>query len=377
MLRWALAVLLAAPLAFSQKWNLQYFYDEAGSQLELTGLAFPSAERGIAIGAIYDRDHRKPRFTALVTSDGGAKWALVPLKEFPRSIFFLNDSTGWMVTTDGLWFTQESGRSWTRIADQIKPDKKLGPTPPGGLILRVWFLNTQHGFAVGFQKAVFETQDGGRTWKPVAEAAKPESKAEYTLYTQIAFADDKHGIIGGSYSPPESGSELPEWMEPERTLRKREVPRLLLELTTPDGGATWASGTAPIVGSLADLHLAGTSGLAVFQYTDSFEWPSEVFRLDLTTAASASVFKQKDRRITSAVVYPGQRAFLGAVEPQGSLRSSPIPGKVKILSTSDLKDWQEMKVDYRAVASSLVLAGPDPEHLWVATDTGMILHLVP
>jgi hypothetical protein len=22
-----------------------------------------------------------------------------------------------------------------------------------------------------------------------------------------------------------------------------------------------------------------------------------------------------------------------------------------------------------------VMAGPDPEHLWVATDTGMILHL--
>jgi len=63
------------------------------------------------------------------------------------------------------------------------------------------------------------------------------------------------------------------------------------------------------------------------------------------------------------------------VEPPGRLRSAPIPGKVRMLSSTNLKDWVEMPVDYRAVAQSLVLAGPDAEHLWVATDTGMILRL--
>ena len=42
---------------------------------------------------------------------------------------------GWMVTDDGLWFTEESGRSWKRIADQLKPNKKLKPSPPGGLVI--------------------------------------------------------------------------------------------------------------------------------------------------------------------------------------------------------------------------------------------------
>jgi len=46
-----------------------------------------------------------------------------------------------------------------------------------------------------------------------------------------------------------------------------------------------------------------------------------------------------------------------------------------MLESRDLKNWSEMPVDYRAVAQSLVLAGPDPDHLWAATDTGMILHL--
>src|SRR5260370_1173880 len=47
----------------------------------------------------------RPKYTALVTSDGGTHWSLTPLKEYPRSIFFLNDSLGWMVTMNGLWFT--------------------------------------------------------------------------------------------------------------------------------------------------------------------------------------------------------------------------------------------------------------------------------
>jgi hypothetical protein len=35
-----------------------------------------------------------------------------------------------------------------------------------------------------------------------------------------------------------------------------------------------------------------------------------------------------------------------------------------------------MEVDYRAVAQHAVLSGPDAHHLWVATDTGMILGLI-
>jgi hypothetical protein len=29
-----------------------------------------------------------------------------------------------------------------------------------------------------------------------------------------------------------------------------------------------------------------------------------------------------------------------------------------------------MEVDYRAVATTLILAGPDRQHLWAATETG-------
>jgi hypothetical protein len=368
---------LCLPALFAQKWTIQYFYDEDRSRLELTDLAFPSAERGIAVGTIQDeREGRKPRYTALVSSDGGAKWSLVPLKEFPRSIFFLNDSLGWLVTPNAIWFTEESGRTWTKVSDQIKPSKKFGEPPPGGLILRVWFLDPQHGFAAGLQRSVFETRDGGRSWSPVEEAPKPPSNPQYTSYSRLAFADARHGLIVGGYSPP-GQSDLPSWMEPERAMRRYQFPTLALLLETHDGGAKWISSTAPLFGSIASLRLAGVDGLAVFVYNDSFEWPSEVYHIDLSSGKSESVFRENDRRVTDSAVFTGRRAFLAAVEPPGRLHSTPIPGKVKMLTSANLKDWTELEVDYKAVARSLVLAGPDADHLWAATDTGMILRLTP
>ena len=117
MPKWLPAALLAIliPAAQAQpKWTLQYFYDQNGKDLHITDLAFLSADRGVAVGEIVDREGRKPQYTAVVTSDGGVHWSLVPLKEFPRSLFFLDESSGWLVTSESIWFTAEAGRSWTR-----------------------------------------------------------------------------------------------------------------------------------------------------------------------------------------------------------------------------------------------------------------------
>ncbi len=361
----------------NQRWKLQYFYDEIGTELQIVGLAFPSALRGVAVGAIVDsRGGHKPKPTALVTGDGGAHWTPVPLQDTPRSLFFLDDANGWMIGREGFWFTGDTGRTWTRLCNQLKAGKKLGEE---GLILRVAFLDPRHGFAVGMQKSVFETKDGGRSWAPVGEAATPSSNPAYSTYTHIAWANDRHGMIVGGYSPPRKDAENePDWVDPERALQRRQVPTLTIEMETRDGGTKWTSATAPLLGSLISLSLRGTSGLGVFAYADSFMWPSEVFHFDLATGKSSSVFKQKDRRVTDALVFSDKadsdaQGLLAAVEPPGQMASAPVPGKVRILNSANLTDWEEMNVDYRAVAGFVILSGPDPEHVWAATDTGMIL----
>lgn len=377
MRRLVLCVLLLAPAALAQKWTIQYFYDVDQAQLDLVDLAFPSAQHGVAVGMIYKSTaaNQKPKPASLVTSDGGAHWTQVPLSEEPRSLFFLNESLGWMVTEKGIWATEDSGRTWKKISDQQKPNKKIGQAPP--LILRLWFLDPQHGFAVGYQKTALETRDGGHTWTAIEEAAKPAANPSFTAYTRIAFAGPKKGLIVGGATPPrrDESTSLPAWMDPQSAATRRQVPTLTLLLQTVDGGTQWISSTAPLFGEVTSFHLAGDEGLTVFGFSDSFEWPSEVYRLDLTTGKSTRAFREKNRRVTDSAIFAGPRAFLAAVEPTGRLTSSPIPGKVRMLTSANLTDWKEMDVDYKAVARSLVLSGPDPDHLWAATDTGMILHL--
>jgi hypothetical protein len=371
-------LILLAPAAMAQRWNIQYFYDEDAKQLFIEDLAFPSAQRGIAVGTIYDEFGKKPKYTSLVTSDGGEHWTLQPLREQPRSIFFLNDSVGWMVTDNGLWLTEESGRSWKRISDQLKPNKKLGEPLEGGLILRVWFLDAQHGFGIGYQKTMVETHDGGRTWTPVEQAAKPSANPAHTAYTQIWFDQGKLGIVvGGSVPPRPDDPRFPAWMEPEQASHRRQIPTLTIMVQTTSAGKEWSATTAPLFGIITSVRVSAPAALAVFEFNDSFDWPSEVFRLDMQSGKNVRIFREKNRRVVDSALFPGPRAFLAAVEPPGRLNSTPIPGKVKMLTSTDFEVWTEMDVDYKAVARTLVMAGPDANHMWAATDTGMILHLIP
>ena len=104
-----LAVYAAAQPATAPRWRVQYFYDEDKSTLVISDLQFPSPTRGVAVGTIVEGKSHKP--VALVTADGGAHWTKADVQEDPVSLFFLNESLGWMVTDKGLWSTTEVGRN--------------------------------------------------------------------------------------------------------------------------------------------------------------------------------------------------------------------------------------------------------------------------
>ena len=107
-----------------------------------------------------------------------------------------------MVTDDGFWYTEESGRSWKKIAPQIKPDKKISQVA-GGLIMRVWFQTPKRGFAIGLQKALYETSDGGVDLEAVLEAAQPAGNPAFTAYTRISFdGKDRYDLRVVAAAPP-------------------------------------------------------------------------------------------------------------------------------------------------------------------------------
>lgn len=357
-MRLILPALLFASFANAAEWRVAYFYDNAREVLNLTDLAFPSAQRGIAIGSIEDQlGIRRPRNVAMVTADSGASWAEVKLADAPYSLFFLDDSTGWMVTEQGIWKTEESGRSW----------KRLSKHSPGAL-LRVWFLDNSHGFAVGYEKTVLESKDGGKSWKPVAAAQLPTGNRNYAVYSQIFFANKQMGLIAGSAIPP---------VRRGLSANNRQIPTMTLQLATNDGGATWKPSAAPLLGEITELKMQGGKGLALFTFNNQFEVPSEVYHLAAANGDNLSAFRAKDRRVTDIELFEGH-AFLAAVEPPRMAKEvAGLPGKVHVLESTNLSTWTEIPVDYRATGARLMLSGPDAQHMFLATDNGMILRFIP
>jgi len=355
----------ATPPPYKERWAIKYFYDEEASSLVITDLQFPSAKRGIASGFIAKPNDKGNKPVVLVSSDSGERWTLFPIKDFPRSLFFLDDGTGWMVGDKNLWKTEESGRSWQKLNNSPKE------------INRVWFVSRERGWAVGAQKQVLETVDGGITWTPLAAAALPKVNPETTSYNVITFAGEKDGIIAGWSNPLREG-ELPNWMDPKKARDRPQWPTTIALLQTRNGGQTWLPSTASIFGHMSRISLAPNGdSLGLVEFQDNFSYPSEVFLASgQSKGRNERVFRESNRFITDVLLAPGGAGYLAGVEAIGTVRNSPVPGKLKILRSTDHKTWTEMPVDYRADAHRAILAAPDEINVWVATDTGIILKLV-
>lgn len=359
----ALATRAAGPSEARERWRRIYFYDELESSLVINDFKFTSAHHGVAAGFLVDKKGRiKP--TALTSDDGGVHWTFAPLKEVPLSLFFLDEKRGWMVADKAIWQSEDGGRTW----------RKLGNLDDA---VRIYFLDAQHGFAIGEQKTVRETADGGKEWTDVSAAAQPESNPERTVYNWIDFAGSRTGIITGWNQPAGRGaSGLPEWMSPSSTRFRREAPRVSIFLQTRDGGKTWDATTGSLFGHVTCVRLSPAGfGLGLIEFANAFEWPSEVFRIDATSGNSERVYREKNRLVTDVALPPTGPAYLAGIEKLDRLSDSPVPGKVKILRSEDLANWQEMEVDYRATAHRAMLSAVDDRDIWVATDTGMILKL--
>lgn len=354
----------AVSLGAAERWRLQFMHDEKDSALTINDLKFPSASRGVAVGYLTKGHSVSP--VALVTNDGGQKWDFVKTKVPGLSLFFLNESTGWMVTQKSLWKTVESGRSWTELPKSAATAN----------VSQVYFRDENHGWAVGQAKAFYATTDGGKLWTRVPAVDQVESTRERTLFECIAFANDRGGMVAGVSLPPRDEPMVPAWMDPESVVRQREQPHLMVFFQTVDGGSTWKPSTMSMFGRPTRLALSADGrGLLLLEFRDAFQYPSEVFRLGATADQGGRAFRREDRAVTDVALLTGGPAYLAAIEPPGRLAWSPVPGKVKLIKSADMSTWTEMEVDYRAVAHRAILAVFDAGHAWAATDTGMILRL--
>lgn len=332
--------------------------------MRLLDFKFLSARRGIAAGFVEEKG--KDKGTLLITSDGGATWALEPFGQIPLSLFFLDDSLGWMITDNGVWKTLESGRSWQKLRGAPKD------------LLRLHFFDANRGLAVGHRKQMFRTEDGGATWRPVPEAAEALGTPDTTTLGTIGFANARDGLVTGWNTPGGNDNPLvPDWADPEEARARRDVPTLSIFMETRDGGLTWKSSAASLFGRLTRTSLRAGKGLGLIEFSDQFEWPSEVYRVNLANGKSERAYRERTRVITDVLLDAEGTGYLAGYEAVSKVRRSPVPGPVKVLVSRDLAQWEEVPVDYRAEAHRCYLTSPDAAHVWLATDTGMLLSLEP
>ena len=99
-----------------------------------------------------------------------------------NSVHFVDTQTGWAVGDDGAIFhTADAGETW-------QPQN----SGTGDDLSDVFFLDANRGWAVGGQGLILRTTDGGDIW-----TTQPSPNTTYL--ESIYFADEEHGWIGGGH----------------------------------------------------------------------------------------------------------------------------------------------------------------------------------
>lgn len=356
-----LLLLWLAPLS-AQQWQLRYFYDKKDSTLTINDLQFPFRQRGIAVGMIDNG--KKPQAVSVVTSDGGANWQTIPLQEQPLSLFFANEDIGWMVTVrhsweNCIWRTTDGGLSWRR-QQQVPPQ-----------VTRVYFIDLQHGWAIGSRRTVLETTDAGQTWKPAEGTATSQSFRYDVAYEWITFANPQFGLIVGWERLP--GSVMPPWLDPESSVVTRQQ-HLSYELTSLDGGKTWKTSLHNKTSHVSRVRFAADGRRVDLVDDGDSLHPYELVETDPHTRKSRTIYRSEKFIIHDFWLSEDGAIYIAGVLPAGLVRNV-VPAPVRILCSVDHATWKEMPVDYRAVATRSVFASAGGSGLWLATDTGMLLTL--
>ncbi len=346
------------------RWQVLYLFDELGKRCQLQDFSMPTPELGLATVQIEEEDSGDVKARLLLTHDGGKTWTQEKCDKNPLGVFVLDAVNAWFVANGRIVSTRDGGKKW----------EKFSLSDRG--ITQLWFYTPHDGIGFGLGKVFYRTGDGGRTWSAVLESERLNLQSPQTYLRSMAILPSGAGmLIGDSTAVAPEAAALPDWMTPEKALERKSLPGTAVVFQTHDGGKTWSGQLSSAFGVLRRVRMGPSRGAVVFQYRESFGWPSELFLLDLRSGKNWSVLRRKNLVIQDMLLHSDGSLLVAATQPSGRLRNSPVPGKLRIFWSPDAVEWFEMKVDYRAVGNSATFAPCSDGSILLATDEGAIVQL--
>ena len=159
-----------------ETWSVKTQIYQAGFQC----IYFPDDINGYAVGSsgLFSR-----------TTDGGETWSY-PISltaHWFHTMFFIDKDTGFAAgggfNNDLIFRTTNSGSSWTLVRNSFE-----------GGILGLTFLDSQRGWACGYNGLILRTTNGGLNWGPETSGIN-SAIGEMVLFDSSGFAVGEYGMV--------------------------------------------------------------------------------------------------------------------------------------------------------------------------------------
>ncbi|WP_080266890.1 YCF48-related protein [Pseudomonas syringae] len=140
------------------------------------GLLLDVAHAGARLVAVGDHGH------ILYSDDQGKSWvqARVPTRQLLTAVYFVDEQHGWAVGHDAqILSSSDGGKTWNKQFEDLAREAPL---------LDVWFKDLQNGFAIGAYGALLTTTDGGQHWEDVSDRLDNEDQYHLNGITQVRDA---------------------------------------------------------------------------------------------------------------------------------------------------------------------------------------------
>lgn len=209
------------------------------------------------------------------TSDGGENWSIIgsyysPWYAYPFSIFFTDNSTGYISSVRSIYKTIDGGVNWI---EQYNDSNAFSE------IQSVFFASKDTGCAVG--GSIYWTFDGGVNWSKQSTLGNPLYSVFFTN-NNVGYAVGGNGFNAGSVIKTTDGGN--NW-----TLATSQT-ATFNSVFFPDPTIGYAVGTNGTIIKYTDTTTVGRVSKSFIDYNESFIFPNPssngIFRLSGFEAGS-------------------------------------------------------------------------------------------